>query len=91
MTTPPALPASRIGEVLRDIEGEHGVTILFACESGSRAWGFESMDSDWDIRFVFAYPHASYDAIDEPTQQLERSGENDIGKLDVVGWDLLKT
>jgi predicted nucleotidyltransferase len=42
---------NKILEKLKQIEKEKGVTILFAVESGSRAWGFASPDSDYDIRF----------------------------------------
>jgi predicted nucleotidyltransferase len=44
---------TRIQAELRRIEGQEDVTILFACESGSRAWGFESTDSDYDVRFIY--------------------------------------
>lgn len=37
---------------LSAVEAEHDVTVLYACESGSRAWGFASPDSDYDIRFL---------------------------------------
>ena len=37
---------------IRQVEAEKGVKVLFDCESGSRAWGFASPDSDYDIRFV---------------------------------------
>jgi hypothetical protein len=40
---------------LRCIEQEHEVKILLAVESGSRAWGFESSNSDWDVRFIYSH------------------------------------
>ena len=42
-----------IREELDKIEDSHAVRVLFACESGSRAWGFASPDSDYDVRFVY--------------------------------------
>ena len=50
----------RIIEILRSIEAEHGVRVLYACESGSRAWGFASPDSDYDVRFVYVRPLDGY-------------------------------
>ena len=40
---------------LREVEDEFGVKILLAVESGSRAWGFESKNSDWDVRFIYVH------------------------------------
>ena len=41
---------------LAQIERDYDVRVLFAAETGSRAWGFSSPDSDWDIRFVYVHP-----------------------------------
>lgn len=45
---------------LREIEREHAVTVLLAVESGSRAWGSPSRDSDFDVRFLYARPVERY-------------------------------
>ena len=44
---------SKIIHLLEQIQEERSVKILYACESGSRAWGFDSIDSDYDIRFIY--------------------------------------
>jgi predicted nucleotidyltransferase len=54
---------------LDDIARFHDVRVLYAIESGSRAWGFESPDSDWDVRFLFVHPAESYLSIDPPTER----------------------
>lgn len=78
----------RIQEALRTIETEEEVTVIYASESGSRAWGFESADSDYDVRFIYARPIEAYLTIDDGPDVLERSLEE--GPLDLVGWDLRK-
>lgn len=45
---------------LKDIEKKEDVTILYAVESGSRAWGFESQDSDYDVRFIYVRKEKDY-------------------------------
>ena len=75
-----------IREELRGIESKHGVEILYAAESGSRAWGFASKDSDYDVRFLYTH---------NPSWYLSMSPKNDfINKtfkdLDLAGWDLQK-
>ncbi len=76
-------------ERLATIEQAEAVRILYACESGSRAWGFASPDSDYDVRFVYIRPRDWYLSID-----LER--RRDViecpieGVLDINGWDLRK-
>ncbi len=87
---PPIFPKSTVTEIdgrLDDICRAHGVRIPLAIESGSRAWGFPSPDSDFDCRFVFVRPvdqHLSpwshRDVIETPL----------VDELDVNGWDLSK-
>ena len=49
---------------LRAAESEHRVRIVYACESGSRAWGFASADSDYDVRFIYARERDWYLSFD---------------------------
>ncbi|MBQ9982324.1 MAG: nucleotidyltransferase domain-containing protein [Oscillospiraceae bacterium] len=73
---------------LHEIEKEYNVTILLAVESGSRAWGFASPDSDFDVRFIYKRPKNEY---------LKLNTDHDVIELpvddtwDVNGWDLDKT
>lgn len=73
-------------EIQRISEKEQ-ITILWACESGSRAWGFESTDSDYDVRFIY---------IRRPEDYLRVSKLRDVievpisDELDISGWDLSK-
>jgi uncharacterized protein len=85
-----ALPALARAEVLRrldDIEREHGARILLAVESGSRAWGFHSPDSDYDARFIFVRGEDAYLSLEQPRDVIESPIE---GLFDVNGWDLGK-
>lgn len=72
---------------LSKIEQKYEVNILLAVESGSRAWGFASKDSDWDVRFIYAHRARWYFSIDEKRDVIEEMFDNDI---DAVGWDLKK-
>lgn len=72
---------------LNDIEEKEKVKILFAVESGSRAWGFPSKDSDYDVRFVYIRRPEWYLAIDKKRDVIEYP-INDL--LDVNGWDIRK-
>lgn len=79
----------RIQTKLRDIETENGVKILYACESGSRAWGFPSQDSDYDVRFIYLRPAAWYLSVDyEHRRDVLEYPIDDV--LDISGWDLKK-
>lgn len=80
--------SDRIVQTLAQIESERQVSIIFACESGSRAWGFESEDSDYDVRFIYLHPIAWYLSIDRSRDVIELPIDS---SLDVSGWDLRKT
>ena len=58
---------------LVEIENEFDVRILFACESGSRAWGFASPDSDFDVRFVYVHNMDFYLSIDDSREEIGRA------------------
>ncbi len=74
---------------LENIEAEEGVRILFACESGSRAWGFPSADSDYDVRFLYLHPPEWYLSIDlEKKRDVIERPINE--QIDLSGWDLRK-
>ena len=87
---PPEMDADRVAQIdrlLDHVAGEHGVFLPLAVESGSRAWGFPSPDSDYDCRFIFVRPVAQHltpwperDVIEFPLE----------GDLDANGWDLGK-
>lgn len=72
---------------LNRIEQEHGVRILYAVESGSRAWGFASKDSDYDVRFIYLHPVEWYLSIRKHRDVIECPISGD---LDISGWDLPK-
>ena len=72
---------------LREIEEEKNVRILYACESGSRAWGFPSADSDYDVHFIFLRPVDAYLSIQKQPDVIEVAAD---GALDTSGWDLQK-
>ncbi len=81
------LMTDHIRETLSALANEEDVRVLLAVESGSRAWGFESADSDWDVRFVYVRSADAYLSINQPRDVIERNLPND---LDLAGWDLPK-
>ena len=72
---------------IRELELEHNIRILLAIESGSRAWGFPSPDSDYDVRFIYAHPLDWYLSIQDKKDSLEFPINDD---LDIGGWDIKK-
>lgn len=86
----PEAVVAKIEERLRQIEADESVRILYACESGSRAWGFASPDSDYDVRFIYVRPKEWYLSIDVENRRDVIEPKNE-GILDLSGWDLRKT
>lgn len=80
---------TRIDDRFTSIEADHGVRIFYACESGSRAWGFESADSDFDVRFIYAHRLDWYLSVDLEQKRDVIEIPPDHG-LDMSGWDLRK-
>ena len=78
----------KIQEQLRRIEEAENIKILLAVESGSRAWGFASPDSDYDVRFIYIRRLEDYLRLDAIRDVIELP-INDV--LDINGWDLQKT
>ncbi|MFP7298826.1 nucleotidyltransferase domain-containing protein [Neobacillus niacini] len=81
--------------VLKQIEKEFDIKILYACESGSRVWGFPSKDSDFDIRFIYLHKKEWYLSIDQERDVLEVPKHDKLSiqvheLLDLNGWELTK-
>jgi len=77
-------------EILQQIaalEKEKNIKVVYAVESGSRAWGFASSNSDWDVRFIYVHDYDWYLSIEEKKDNIERMLPND---LDLAGWELRK-
>ena len=77
----------QIREKLDRIETEYDVKILHCIESGSRAWGFASPDSDFDVRFFYVHKPEFYLRLDR-TSDVINYELNDV--FDINGWDLQK-
>jgi predicted nucleotidyltransferase len=77
----------RVRDALAQVETEQNVRVLYACESGSRAWGFASRDSDYDVRFLYVHPRDWYLSVDDGRDVVERPLSDE---LDVSGWELRK-
>ena len=79
----------RIRELLRDVEKRHQVRVLYAAEAGSRAWGFPSPDSDWDVRFIYVHRLPWYVSVEQKRDVIEEM--HDAVLVDLGGWELRKT
>lgn len=70
-------------------EKEHGVKVLYAVESGSRAWGFASPNSDYDVRFIYAHPKDWYLTVDVEDKR-DVIEYPIVDEIDINGWDIKK-
>src|SRR6476620_6918980 len=78
---------AEIKKELKRLELQNDIKILYAVESGSRAWGFASTDSDWDVRYIYIHRLDWYLKIDDKKDNQEEILPNDI---DLSGWELKK-
>lgn len=76
-----------IREKLEEIERREDCRVLLAVESGSRAWGFASPDSDYDVRFIYVRPKEFYLKLEQVRDVIELPISED---LDINGWDVNK-
>ncbi len=77
----------RVRHALARLEAGRNVRVLYACESGSRAWGFASRDSDYDVRFLYVHRRDWYLSVEDRRDVIE---EPLTDELDVSGWELRK-
>lgn len=78
----------RIKKYLGEIESEYKIQILLACETGSRAWGFPSPDSDFDVRIIYKHHPDWYLSLGEEKDTIEMMLDNN--EIDISGWDIRK-
>jgi predicted nucleotidyltransferase len=78
---------TQITHKILELESKYQITVLYACESGSRAWGFPSPDSDFDVRCIYSHPMNWYLSVLEKKDQFV---EPISGDLDISGWELKK-
>lgn len=74
---------------IRYAEYEHDIRVLYAVESGSRAWGFESPNSDYDVRFIYAHQKEWYLSLDLEEKKDVIEYEI-VDEIDINGWDVRK-
>ena len=77
-----------IQKTLDEIAKNQKIEMLYACESGSRAWGFPSPDSDWDVRFIYTHSLEWYLSLEDHKDTID---EMLPLELDLGGWELRKS
>lgn len=78
-----------MSEFLRFVAKERK-QVLYACESGSRAWGFESKDSDYDVRYVYVDPIQEILSLDQRKDTIDWCGKANGLVVDAAGWEVKK-
>lgn len=78
----------KVKNVLNEVAATQDMKVLFACESASRAWGFTSPDSDYDVRFIYTNPKNWYFNVNQSRDVYDEMLTDD---LDLCGWELRKT
>ncbi len=78
-----------IFDYIKQVENKYDIDVLLACETGSRAWGFASPDSDYDVRFIYRHRKEWYLSLTEEKDSIDLM--LDDGNMDISGWDLRKT
>lgn len=78
---------ARVRRVLSEVEQKYAVKVLYACESGSRGWGFASPDSDYDVRFLYVHAPEWYLRVEAARDVIELPIDDE---LDVCGWEWRK-
>jgi predicted nucleotidyltransferase len=74
-------------KILKQIEVNENIEILYACEAGSRVWGFSGEDSDYDVKFIYKKASVSdYLSLKSESDVIEYEGDN----FDIIGWDIKK-
>ena len=76
-----------INKKLKENEEKENIKILLAVESGSRAWGFASSDSDYDVRFIYVRNQKEYLRLNDIRDVIEWQLDE---TLDINGWDIKK-
>lgn len=79
----------KIWSLLKQLEEEHQIKTIYACEGGSRAWGIESDMSDYDVRFIYVHPTNYYLSID-PIGKKRDVMEEKVHNIELSGWELTK-
>lgn len=77
----------RVRQTLCEVERKYGIKVLYACESGSRGWGFASPDSDYDVRFLYVHEPQWYLRVEPQRDVIELPIDDE---LDVCGWEWRK-